>query len=144
MLAAAVNNGRPRSLFFCYCWRRASQHLSRHVLYISAHMLTDINTHTLSMIKTGPCFVFVSGKITARLHNGARLTHTPRAPPPPPLPPLLSPIRAFFLGKERANSSRQSSREGVAMQLCLLWQKVNINFHQWGKFTHMILFVLHY
>lgn len=49
--------------------------------------------------KTGPCFVFVSGKISVWLHNGAR-----RPPPHPhthtqPLPPpLRSPTRAFFLG----------------------------------------------
>lgn len=98
-----------------------------------------LNTHTLSLMgKTEPCFVFFAGKISVRLHNEGR-------PPFSPPPPTLS-IRAlaFFLGQERANSSPQSSREGGAMQLCLLWQKVNINFHQWGKFTHMILFVLHY
>lgn len=34
---------------------------------------------------------------------------------------LVSPTQAFFLGQEPANSSHQSSGDGVAMQLCLLW-----------------------
>lgn len=101
----------------------------QHVMLSSA----DINALILSeMSKTVPCFVFVRGKISLRLQRGA----TP--------PPQFSPMQAFFVWLKRANSFRQSSWEGVAMQLCLLWQKVNINFHQWGKFTHMILFVLHY